>query len=249
MKKIISAVALMAIIILSVTVFPIKAVVAQGAGNRVTFYLDHFYSYFTQEDAVENTNLVCDSTWWFYMYNEYDDTGEAVINPKMNMVSDLTFEYYYGWAWDEWYYPLPPNVTSPPVYEWYWNRNLGEGQYIRIIAYEPLGPASFKPGFSLSRSVTPSTIISPKMLQIMKVTLKIEELPENTLDIYIYITAWTTNEASPTLKSVSPLPNYLSQNPGYAYMYWVLPVGELVIGETYTFKAVFLTTKLVNGPI
>jgi len=249
MKKMISVVTLIAIMILSVAMFPISAVVGQEAGNQVTIYLDHEYSYGTYGDTVENTYLACGSWWRFYMYNDYDSTGEAIINPNLTVVSNLTFERFSGSAWGVLYDPFTPNVTSPPVYEWYWNRNLGEGEHINITALEH-GAESFKPGFSLSRSVTLSTIILPIVLQVVKVTFRLEEpLPENTSGAGIGILAWTTEEAKPNLVRVFPTPDHIDKGSDYTNIWWWPSVEELVLWKTYTFIAIFLTAKLVRGPI
>jgi hypothetical protein len=250
MKKTFSVVTLMAIMVLCIAVSPIKAATAQDTGNQVSFWLNHEYFYGTSGDSVENANLAGYSSWGFQMYNDIDSSGEAVINPNMTMVSSLTFESFNGLAWNVWFDSFTPNATGPPVYQWYWNRDLGEGEGIYIWADEPYGIESFRPGFSLSRSVTPSTIISPKMLQVVKVNFRLEEsLPENTSGVNICEGAWTTSEAEPNLIMESPKPTLVDKEPGYAYIVWYLSAGELVLGKTYTFNAIFLTTKLVKGPI
>lgn len=214
----------------------LSSLVTAQEENRGYALVKHSYVHYTDGDSVQNVEQTWYRFWDFGLQNMQDITGQPLVNPNITIVTDLTFSGFSGSAWDQSIDNFSPNETAPPVYLWYWERNLEENGSIKIMADEA-ETSQFAPGFSLSRKVHPSTIALQTTLQLVKVTVSIEEpFPIESNDFWVVISFRDTDQVDVTYVRAFPRPRDM-----YGQVCdWRK---RAIVGRTYTF---FLLLKIVR---
>lgn len=223
-------------IILTLTL-PIYPVTAQE-GNQGYAIVSPTHSYSTDGDYVQNIELTWQRYWMIYLENRRDGTGQPLVNPNITIVTDIAFTGFTGSAWNQFFEDFSPNETAPPVYIWYWERNLEENEAINIMGNLE-GAPQIAPGFSLSRRVIPSTISRQTTLQLVKVTINLNtSFPIDANYFWVMISYPDTEQVDANYVKAFPRPREFY---GQACYWRKRPI----MGKTYTFFLLLKIDKLV----
>lgn len=242
MKKVIGKKTILQLITIIFTLtLPFYPVTAQE-GNQGYAMVSPTYSYITDGDSVQNIELTWQRYWMIYLENKRDGTGQPLVNPNITIVTDTAFTGFTGSAWNQFYDDFSPNETSPPVYMWYWERDLEENGALNIMGNldEALQIA---PGFSLSRRITPSIIACQTTLQLVKVTINSNvSFPIKSHYFWVMVSYPDTEQVDVNYVKAFPRPREFY---GQACYWRKIPV----MSKTYTFFLLLKIDKLVDGQV
>jgi len=240
------------LVLCAILVFSSVAVVGatDGTENWAFVELRHFYQYTTSDDYISNTPQSFSPWWGVYFLNWADETHEPIVNPNVTLISDSAFSQFRAhlpWGYHD---LLAPNVTDPPKYMWFWERNLLEGtepaHSLTVWAFEA-GSSVFAPGLSLERKVSPSIIQSPVAVQRIDIRLTIEQpFPESVNSVSVGIGAWWSEHVFTEFLAASPRESVVY---GQQEVQWHIPAGQLEVGKTYKLKALFRVYKRVEEAV
>ena len=230
----------MAIALTTVLIFScFAATQAVDAENYALVELRRFHRCSTTQDRIANMPQTFISQSGVFCLNWPDGTHAPLDNPNVTLITDSTFSWINGnLPWGYWG-DLPPNVTGPPTYMWFWDKSLQERMEpadaidIHCGEYES---NVFTPGLSIERTVTPAVIRGSHAVQLTIARLRIEQpLPEYVNSVSIAIATWEMTEHVFTeyIRAV-PTPSVVFRTQD---IQWHIPANELQIGKTYQFMA------------
>jgi hypothetical protein len=244
------AISLALIAVLALSSFAV-AEAADAPQNYALIEVRRFHQCSTPEDRITNTPQTFISRSGVFYLNWPDDTHAPIINPNVTLITDSTFSWINGnLPWGYWG-NLPPNVTGPPTYMWFWDRNLQEGMEPADAIDIHCGEFEsnvFTPGISLERTVAPAVIRGPNAVQRTIVRFRIEQpLPEYVNGISVAIATWEmTEHVSTEFLTAVPTPSVVFRTQD---VQWYIPANQLTIGKTYQFMALFRVYNRVGQPV
>ncbi len=205
--------------------------------------VSHRHAVFTDADSVDaNVPLEWSRQWLLSIRNPTAD----LTNPYVTLASDLPFVGFE---------PEPVRL-DPSTVQWA-IPSMPAGTDFPCHAIE--GEATFPPGVSLSKSVSPQKLVGEVTLQTVTATFTLEEAAgdRNQLSVNIGFLpiAYGGEEAVASVyhSSASDMgPWEFHGNPGDREVYWSANPSEVEIGMPYELTATFETTRsaeLLSAPI
>lgn len=233
-------------LIVIVSMFSIVPAFAQ-AGNLVAVELSNINFYWSNGNSIENTPLNWSHSWFTNMMNTPDNSGLPVINPRVEIKTNLNLVRFY---------PDDPSVfiAQPELGLYTWNFNgleLLEPEHLPIQAWTSEDTLIAKPRFTASRSVEPETLKNETTEQTVTLTFKLEEpLPSEVNNVVIHMGASEIAYEKYRLVegqfvSMVPVADWNSWTDGVS-AFWSTNPSNVVIGKTYTFQG---TLKSVKSPL
>ncbi len=230
-------------ILISISFFFFQNTDALGQTNQSFAAINHEYSYNYESDIISDMPVLMDDKWEMFVANLIDGTGDAMFNVKFIAETELPIM---------WFHP-PTSNPSPNVYVWEYGIDVPEDHILNGgCGLRPVGTI-IRPGFTLTREVTPPALDGPVTEQVVNVELIFTSLPASRFNIGVGTAKHVFYEGLVTTEIISQndLPDWYEKI-SWGFASWEISHEDIRIGVPYNFVAEIRSIKsplIIGNPV